>query len=66
VHHRALGPHGDRVPSLLRAVLVDPNLHTDARMRLYREIPEMVRVATTKHRSIARPHRDSEFLERHP
>jgi hypothetical protein len=66
VHQRALGAHGDRVPSLLRAVLVDPSLHTDLRMRLYREIPDLVRVATTELRSIAQPHRESEFLERHP
>lgn len=30
---------------LLEAALIDPNLHTDARMRLHREIPAMVRRA---------------------
>jgi hypothetical protein len=40
VHHRMREAHGDHLPSLLQAVLVDPNLHTDARMRLHREIEE--------------------------
>lgn len=31
--------------ALLQSLLVDPNLHTDLRMRLHREIPEMVRAA---------------------
>ena len=30
---------------LLEAVLADPNLHTDLRMRLHSEIPELVRAA---------------------
>jgi hypothetical protein len=30
--------HGDQLPDLLTAVLVDPNLYTDLRMRLHREI----------------------------
>jgi hypothetical protein len=30
---------------LLRAVLVDPNLHTDRRMRLHREISAILRAA---------------------
>ena len=42
---RALPPAGDQVSSLLAAVLVDPNLHTDLRMRLVREIPELIRTA---------------------
>jgi hypothetical protein len=62
VYPRVPGVHGNRVPSLLRAVLVDPNLHTDLRMRLYRAIPEMVAAATTNHRSIAHPHRANESL----
>jgi hypothetical protein len=37
-HPRALEAHGDQVPRLLEAVLVDPNLHTDERMRLHREL----------------------------
>jgi hypothetical protein len=42
-HERALAAHGGHVPSLLEAVLVDPNLHTDMRMRIYRDIPQMLR-----------------------
>lgn len=34
-----------QVPNLLTAVLVDPNLHTDLRLRLHREITEMLRAA---------------------
>jgi len=30
---------------LLSAVLVDPNLHTDTRLRLHAEIPELIRAA---------------------
>ena len=30
--------HDDQLPDLLTAVLVDPNLYTDLRMRLHREI----------------------------
>jgi hypothetical protein len=41
----------DHLPSLLRSVLVDPDLHTDLRMRLYREIPELVRAAHEQARS---------------
>lgn len=43
VHQRALEAHSDHLPDLLTAVLVDPNLHTDMRMRLHREIPELLR-----------------------
>lgn len=42
----ALARHGDHVPDLLRAVLVDPSLHTDTRMRLHREIGELLSKAT--------------------
>jgi len=38
-------PDGDGLSRELMSVLVDPNLHTDLRMRLYREIPELVRSA---------------------
>ncbi|MGB0097338.1 MAG: hypothetical protein WBP81_32965 [Solirubrobacteraceae bacterium] len=42
-HQRS--PAGDhhQLAELLDAVLVDPNLHTDTRMRLYREISESLR-----------------------
>jgi hypothetical protein len=33
----------NHVSALLTAVLVDPNLHTDMRLRLHREITEMLR-----------------------
>lgn len=44
-HEGAIEAHRDGVSRMLAAVLVDPNLHTDLRMRIYREIPEMVRAA---------------------
>ena len=34
-----------RVAKLLRAMLVDPNLHTDMRMRLHDQIPKLVETA---------------------
>lgn len=34
---------GAHLPSLLERVLVDPNLHTDVRLRLHREIQEILR-----------------------
>jgi hypothetical protein len=40
---RSLAAADDHVSALLTAVLVDPNLHTDLRMRLCREIPELIR-----------------------
>jgi hypothetical protein len=33
------------LPTLLAAALVDPNLHTDLRMRLHREIPLLLEAA---------------------
>jgi hypothetical protein len=36
------GVPGDHVTDLMQAVLSDPNLHTDLRMRLYQEIPRLV------------------------
>jgi hypothetical protein len=38
VHRQALEAHGGRLPDVLESVLVDPNLHTDTRMRLHDEI----------------------------
>jgi hypothetical protein len=34
-----------RLRDLLAAVLVDPNLHTDARMRLHEDLPELLESA---------------------
>jgi hypothetical protein len=38
VRQAAPDAHDDHLPDLLTAVLVDPNLYTDLRMRLHREI----------------------------
>jgi uncharacterized protein (UPF0147 family) len=40
-----LGPHDRKFIDLVTAALVDPNIHTDVRMRLYEEITEIVRDA---------------------
>ncbi len=37
-YEHALDTDGERLPDLLTAVLVDPNLYTDLRMRLHRDI----------------------------
>ena len=37
-YEHALDTDGERMPDLLTAVLVDPNLYTDLRMRLHRDI----------------------------
>jgi hypothetical protein len=37
-HEDELDADADRLPDLLTCVLVDPNLYTDLRMRLHREI----------------------------
>lgn len=42
VHRRAVAAGGGHLPSVLSSVLVDPNLHADMRMRIYREIDEML------------------------
>ena len=42
VHARALEAHGGRLPDLLATVLVDPNLHTDTRMRLHEQIAQIL------------------------
>ena len=42
VHARALLAHGGRLPDLLETVLVDPNLHTDTRMRLHEQIAQIL------------------------
>ncbi|HTX09170.1 MAG TPA: hypothetical protein VME22_11200 [Solirubrobacteraceae bacterium] len=42
VHRQALEVHGGRLPEVLESVLVDPNLHTDTRMRLHEQIAEIL------------------------
>jgi len=42
VHARAPEAHGGRLSDLLATVLVDPNLHTDTRMRLHEQIARIV------------------------
>lgn len=41
-YERTAATHDYHVPRMLEAVLVDPNLHTDVRMRLHREIEELL------------------------
>ena len=41
-HERTAAKHDHQVPEMLEAVLVDPNLHTDLRMRLHREIEDIL------------------------
>jgi hypothetical protein len=41
-HERTAAEHDHQVAKMLEAVLVDPNLHTDLRMRLHREIHELL------------------------
>lgn len=44
-HESALAAHGGHLPDLVTAVLTDPNVHSDLRMRICREIPELVGAA---------------------
>jgi hypothetical protein len=44
-HASAREPRREHPLDLLAAVLVDPNVHTDLRMRLHREIREILRAA---------------------
>jgi hypothetical protein len=59
VHTRTGGTHEPHRPQLhgtsdmLASVLVDPNLHTDTRMRIHREISEILRAESA--RDCARP-----------
>ena len=45
VHESALATHGEHLPDLVTAVLTDPNVHSELRMRICREIPELVSAA---------------------
>ena len=40
-----LQPEDGELAKMLAALLVDPNLHTDLRMRLHEQIPELIRAA---------------------
>jgi hypothetical protein len=42
LHARALERHGGRLADVLASVLVDPNLHTDTRMRLHKQIARIL------------------------
>jgi len=42
VHARALEAQGGRLPDLLATLLVDPNLHTDTRLRLHEQIAQIL------------------------
>ncbi len=55
VHAQALSAHAGRLPDLLRSVLVDPNLHTDMRMRLYEQISEMLDAARARNDRQGKP-----------
>jgi hypothetical protein len=48
--HAPAQPTAEHLPELLRAVLIDPNIHTDVRMRLQREIPRLLRGARGEQR----------------
>lgn len=45
VHERTAAKHDQQISPMLEAVLGDPNLHTDLRIRLHREIAEILRAA---------------------
>jgi hypothetical protein len=46
--HRALEAESSQLPDLLATVLVDPNLHSDLRMRLHRDIRTILRAVETQ------------------
>ena len=46
--HRAIQAESSQLPDLLATVLVDPNLHSDLRMRLHRDIRTILRAADTQ------------------
>ncbi len=43
-----------KLPEMLTSVLIDPNIHTDARMRLHAEIPALLE--TARHHAQVGPH----------
>jgi len=44
-HESALAAHGEHLPDLVRAVLTDPNVHSELRMRICREMPVLLSAA---------------------
>jgi hypothetical protein len=50
VHRQALRAHDQRLPDVLTSLLVDPNLHTDTRMRLHHEIAAILASARGRDR----------------
>jgi len=48
VHARALEANRGRLPDVLATVLVDPNLHTDTRMRLHEQIARILDSARSR------------------
>jgi hypothetical protein len=49
-HIDRLGPEDRQLVDLVTAALVDPNIHTDTRMRLCEEITELLRAHEHPHR----------------
>jgi len=45
VHARKLEAHDGHLPEVLASVLVDPNLHTDTRLRVHHQIAEILSAA---------------------
>jgi hypothetical protein len=48
-HIDRLGPEDKQLVDLVTAALVDPNIHTDTRMRLHEQITEILRYARDPH-----------------
>jgi hypothetical protein len=46
--YRTLETDSSQLPDLLTLVLVDPNLHSDLRMRIHREVRTILRTAQTQ------------------
>jgi hypothetical protein len=44
-HESALTAHGEHLPGLVTAVLTDPNVHSELRMRISREITALLSTA---------------------
>ena len=44
-HESALAAHGEHLPGLVTAVLTDPNVHSELRMRISREITALLSTA---------------------
>jgi len=53
-HEGALAAHGEHLPDLVTAVLTDPNVHSELRMRIARELPVLLSAARETPRSAQR------------